>query len=40
MDEDDIEIEVMIEEGVQAALEKLEEYQALGFFLFLSIYYL
>ena len=35
-----MEVEAMIKEGVQAALEKLEECQALGCFLFLSIYYL
>ena len=40
MDKDNIKMEVMIEEEVQVALKKLEEYQTLGCFLFLSIYYL
>ena len=35
------EVEVIIKEGVQIALEKLEKYQALGYsFLSLDIYYL
>ena len=40
VNKDDVEIKVIIKEGVQAALKKLEEYQALGYPLFLNIYYL
>ena len=41
MGKDDIkEMEVIIKEGVQVALKKLEEYQALDCLLFLGIYYL
>ena len=41
MGKDNIEeVEAIIKEGVQIALEKLEECQALGSFLSLDVYYL